>query len=93
MQASSKDTICALATPPGGAVAIIRLSGDNSLAIAEHVWSPLHGGGLGAESPRRLLMGSMGGIDASCLAVYMPGPNSYTGEDVVELQLHGGRAA
>ncbi len=93
MQASSKDTICALATPPGGAVAIIRLSGDNSLAIAEQVWSPIHGGGLGAESPRRLLIGSMGGIDASCLAVYMPGPNSYTGEDVVELQLHGGRAS
>lgn len=32
-------------------------------------------------------------IDASCLAVYMPGPRSYTGEDVVELQLHGGPVA
>ncbi len=89
----TEDTICALATALGGAVAVLRLSGPKSRAIANCLW---HGRKLLSKSdPRKLQLGVLSDlqgtvIDASCLAVYMPGPNSYTGEDVVELQLHGG---
>jgi tRNA modification GTPase len=89
----STDTICALATAVGGALSIIRLSGDDAVAIAGRVWrgSPP----LAAQPARRLSLGSLRGADGSvidpqCLAVVMPGPHSYTGEDVVELHCHGG---
>jgi len=90
------DTICALATAPGGAVAIIRLSGPQALPVAVAIW---HGQrDLTTTAPRTLLTGNLvlpdgNMLDAECLAVYMPGPHSYTGEDVVELQAHGGSCA
>ena len=90
---SDHDTICALATAVGGAIAVIRLSGSEAIQVAERVWQ---GERRLAEAPARQLLlgrllGSEGeGIDPQCLAVRMPGPNSYTGEDVVELQCHGG---
>ena len=94
--ASSSDTICALATAPGGAVAILRLSGEGSLPVARALWRgrPLDAPG----DARRMLLGRLqnragGCLDASCLGVYMPGPRSYTGEDVVEFHLHGGAVA
>ena len=82
------DTIGAVATPRGnGPVGIIRLSGPDSLAIAV----ALSGSEL---TPRyahyRSFLDSEGhAIDAG-LAIYFPGPNSFTGEDVVEIQGHGG---
>ena len=90
---SDYDTICALATAVGGAVAVIRLSGPEAVLVAERVWQ---GERRLADGPaRQLLLGKLRGsegegIDPQCLAVRMPGPNSYTGEDVVELQCHGG---
>ncbi len=95
---SLQDTICAPATAPGGAVSILRLSGPQSLSVARRLWSGERD--LGApENARRLLLGRLGDeasgscLDASCLAVFMPGPRSYTGEDVVEFHLHGGAMA
>ncbi|NMA45583.1 MAG: tRNA uridine-5-carboxymethylaminomethyl(34) synthesis GTPase MnmE [Lentisphaerae bacterium] len=87
------DTICAIATAVGGAVSIIRLSGPDAVAVAGRVW---HGRvALSALPARQLTLGSLrrtdgGVIDPQCLAVVMPGPHSYTGEDVVELHCHGG---
>lgn len=86
----SKDTIAAIATPPGrGGIGIIRLSGPAALAIAQVVLAR-----EAALPPRQAVFGSFrdaGGnaIDEG-LALYFQGPHSFTGEDVVELQGHGG---
>ena len=72
---------------------MIRLSGAESAAIASQLWK---GHIILAELPPRvltlgqLLQASGEVIDRECLAVRMPGPHSYTGEDVVELHCHGG---
>lgn len=89
------DTIAALCTAPGGALAIIRISGPDALLIAEKVWSGSRP--LSQEPPRRLSFGfsldGSGRRGESCMAVYMPAPASYTGENVVEIQCHGGNYA
>jgi len=82
------DTIAAIATARGnGPVGIIRLSGPNSLTIA----LALSGSEL---TPRyahyRSFLDSEGQAIDSGLAIYFPGPNSFTGDDVVEIQGHGG---
>ncbi|NWN83995.1 MAG: tRNA uridine-5-carboxymethylaminomethyl(34) synthesis GTPase MnmE [Halomonas sp.] len=82
-----QDTIAALATPPGrGGVGIIRISGPLCTAIAEamvgHSPAPRHA----HYGPFR----SDGGVIDEGLALFFPGPNSFTGEDVLELQGHGG---
>ena len=82
------DTIAAIATARGnGPVGIIRLSGPDSLAIA----LALSGSEL---TPRyahyRSFLDSKGQTIDSGLAIFFPGPNSFTGEDVVEIQGHGG---
>ncbi len=82
------DTIAAIATARGnGPVGIIRLSGPDSLAIAY----ALSGSEL---TPRyahyRSFLDSEGHAIDSGLAIYFPGPNSFTGDDVVEIQGHGG---
>ena len=84
------DTIAAPASAVTGAVAVIRISGPDALAAANRVWR----GRSRLDDPaniRRMLLGKVG--DAPTLAVYMKGPHSYTGDDVVELQCHGGAAA
>ena len=82
------DTIAAIATARGnGPVGIIRLSGPDSLAIA----LALSGSEL---TPRyahyRSFLDSEGQTIDSGLAIFFPSPNSFTGEDVVEIQGHGG---
>jgi tRNA modification GTPase len=90
----SEDTIVAPATPPGtGAVAIVRLSGPRAIQIAAALWHPL--GRVAPRRPRRLSLGEIrdprtGAILDRAMCVVMPGPASLTGEDVVELQCHGG---
>ncbi|RFF26782.1 MULTISPECIES: tRNA uridine-5-carboxymethylaminomethyl(34) synthesis GTPase MnmE [unclassified Wenzhouxiangella] len=84
---SPTETIVAIATPPGqGGVGVVRLSGPDSRAIAEKL-----GGKL--PSPRnaslRTLRAPGGETLDSGLVIVFPGPNSFTGEDVVELQGHG----
>jgi len=86
------DTIAAFATALGGAVAVIRISGPQAVELAHRVWT----GTAPLTSPpfRVLRLGSArnahGPLDGEVLAVHMPGPHSFTGEDVVELHCHGG---
>ena len=90
------DTIVAPATPPGtGAIAIVRLSGPRAIAIARDLWHPLARADFAALAPRRLYLGEIRDpatgvpIDRAMLAVF-PAPRSLTGEDVAELNCHGG---
>jgi len=83
-----QDTIAALATPPGrGGVGIIRVSGPAAAAIAESVLGQLprsrHAEYLPFNAADRQV------IDSG-LALWFPRPHSFTGEDVLELQGHGG---
>lgn len=85
------DTIAAICTGTGGAIAIIRISGTGATAAANAVWTGKSV--LDRSQARRMLLGqarlSRGGTD-TVLAVYLPGPTSYTGEDIVEIHCHGG---
>ncbi|MEX1668069.1 tRNA uridine-5-carboxymethylaminomethyl(34) synthesis GTPase MnmE [Zhongshania guokunii] len=92
MENSYQDTIAAIATPPGkGGVGIVRVSGPKALEIGERLLGKTnlkpryaHYGSFfeaSEDGPRSLDQG---------IALYFPGPNSFTGEDVLELQGHGG---
>ncbi len=89
-----QDTIVAPATAPGqGAVAIVRLSGPRALAILDSLWKPLRSG-IKPE-PRKMVLGEIidpatGAILDRAIAVRMPAPRTFTGEDVAELHCHGG---
>lgn len=89
---NTTDTIAAIATGTGGAINIGRISGPGALAVANRVWSGRRPLGADPEDNRRLLFGHTTGGDTA-LAVFMPGPASYTGDDVVEIQCHGGNMA
>jgi len=88
------DTIAAIATPPGqGGIAIVRLSGPEALSIVGRLFSTADPDA--ALEPRRVHVGRLlerpGGAPVDQVLVFaMPGPRSYTGEDVVEVQCHGG---
>ncbi|MDR1733077.1 MAG: tRNA uridine-5-carboxymethylaminomethyl(34) synthesis GTPase MnmE [Synergistaceae bacterium] len=92
------DTIAAIATAWGEAgIAIVRLSGSASLDLARGVLSfpkETPDGDLNFLPPRlmrlALLLDETDRPIDQVLAVYFPGPKSYTGEDVVELHTHGG---
>ena len=91
---ASKDTIAAIATPMGrGGIGIVRISGPAAHQILERVFIPR--GGAKAMEPRRLAYGEIydrehqAALDQA-MAVFMPAPHSFTTEDVVELQCHGG---
>lgn len=86
-------TIAAIATPPGkGGVAIIRMSGKNPLEIAEKLFTPVGKTKVADFQPYRMYPGRIDGGNFTDygLCVYFKGPSSYTGEDVVEFQCHGG---
>ena len=90
------DTISAIATALGvESIGVIRLSGPDSLAIADRIFAGREK--PGKDNARKLLYGHIldwkGQPIDEVLAVYMPGPHSYTGEDVCEIQCHGGRQA
>lgn len=81
------DTIAAIATPPAlGAIAILRLSGDEALTIATKVFKAKKMSNRTMHYGEFVVSGSV--IDNG-LGVYMKAPNSYTGEDAVELFCHG----
>lgn len=99
-QRPEPETIAAIATPPGaGGVGIIRLSGPRAAMAAREIFRPsspdfqvftpryMHHGHLYLPGPH----GQEVLLDEA-LVVQMPGPHSYTGEDVVEFHCHGGRA-
>ncbi|WP_045217417.1 tRNA uridine-5-carboxymethylaminomethyl(34) synthesis GTPase MnmE [Desulfonatronovibrio magnus] len=87
------DTITAIATPIGtGSVGIVRISGSMSLTIA----AKLHWKGRTSFKPYHLthawIKDSAGHVLDEVLMCYMPGPGSYTGEDVIEINCHGNPA-
>ena len=88
LSALDGDTIAAIATAPGrGGVGIIRISGAKAHCIGQAI--------SGIElRPRYALFTSFQSGDGTLLdagiSLYFPGPKSFTGEDVVELQAHGG---
>ncbi|WP_136247201.1 tRNA uridine-5-carboxymethylaminomethyl(34) synthesis GTPase MnmE [Halomonas borealis] len=83
----SQDTIAALATPPGrGGVGIIRVSGPACRSIAASLLGHCPAPRYALYAPFR---GDHGMIDEG-IALFFEGPNSFTGEDVLELQGHGG---
>jgi tRNA modification GTPase len=87
------DTIVAPATAPGiGAVAIVRLSGPRAFEILDAIFRPLR---ASARRPRTLCLGEVvdpatGARIDRALAAMMPAPASLTGENVAEVQCHGG---
>jgi len=89
----NQDTIVALATPSGaGAIAVIRLSGDKALAIAEAQFKSVSGKLLSKQKTHTIHLGHIidgeRTIDEVLVSVFK-NPNSYTGEDVVEISCHG----
>lgn len=90
-----EENISAIATPPGkGGVAIIRLSGGSPLSIAEKMFVPAGTVAVKDFEPYRLYPGRIDGgtFTDYGLCVYFRAPASYTGEDVVEFQCHGGES-
>ena len=88
MQQNTQDTIAAIATPSGnGGVGIIRISGTLAIEIAKKLTDH-------SISPRQAQFTSFkdddGTVIDSGIFLYFPNPASYTGEDIVELQGHGG---
>ena len=84
----ANDTIAAQATAPGRAgVGIIRVSGPQASAIAQAVLGRVPKARVAEYLPFRAADQSV--LDQG-IALYFPGPNSFTGEDVLELQGHGG---
>src|SRR5665647_1852616 len=92
---TSGDTITAISTPPGeGGIGIVRLSGDHAQEIAQKVLS-LPGCKTGNMQPRQVYYGYLkdpasGRCVDEVISFYFAAPHSYTGEDVVEIQTHGG---
>ena len=89
------DTISAVATALGeGSIGIIRISGEKALSIGDKIFQAASKKNLSAYPVNTLVYGHVYDLDGSLvdevLAVYMKAPRSYTAEDVVELQCHGG---
>ena len=87
-QTTETDTICAIATPPGvGGVGVIRISGPLSTSIAQQMTSI-------SLKPRTAhfarFLDEQGRVLDSGIVILFSAPASFTGEDVVELQAHGG---
>ncbi|HKI99377.1 MAG TPA: tRNA uridine-5-carboxymethylaminomethyl(34) synthesis GTPase MnmE [bacterium] len=94
MALRSEETIVAIATPLGvGGVGIVRLSGPRAVAIVDGFFRPAHGEPLAGSRSHLLRYGwvmAEGHPVDEVLAVVMRAPHSYTREDVVEVQGHGG---
>lgn len=88
MSKAARDTIAQVATPPGqGGIAIVRISGAGALRVARQLF------GRSEWESHRLYYGHIahqGERLDEAMAVWMQAPRSYTREDVVELQCHGG---
>lgn len=88
------DTIAAVSSPRGtGGVAVIRISGDGSLAVADKMLETYKKQPLGELVPAKLYRCTVkgeGGIIDDCMCTYFKSPSSFTGEDTVEIYCHGG---
>lgn len=89
----SSDTICALSSAAGRAgIAVIRISGPGTLGVLSRLT------GAEAFAPRRASLSELrdpetGGMLDRGIVLWFPAPRSFTGEDVAELHIHGGRAS
>ena len=88
LSARGGDTIAAVATPPGrGGIGVVRVSGPAARHIAQSITGRV-------PEPRHAQLTSFqtatGQLIDQGIVLYFPGPHSYTGEDVLELQGHGG---
>ena len=92
---NQEECICALATPAGGAIGIIRLSGNNAITITDQVFTAASGKSLTDVKPNTLHYGEIkdkngNTIDDVMVSVFKA-PHSYTGEDSTEISCHGSR--
>ena len=91
-EVSAPPTIFALSTAPGrAAIAVFRVSGTRARTVLAEI------AGIAAPAPRRATRARLrdpatGETLDDGIAIWFPGPASYTGEDMAELQVHGGRA-
>ncbi len=87
------ETIVALSTPEArSAIAVVRLSGDGAIAVADRVFRARNGKPLSSHAGYTAALGdviSQGEILDEAVALVMREPKSYTGEDVVEISCHG----
>lgn len=88
-----QETIVALATPSGaGAIAIIRLSGKDAITIAADVFQSVSGKDITKQKTHTIHLGHIvdnGKVYDQVLLSIFKGPNSYTGENVIEISCHG----
>lgn len=89
----TEKTIVAISTPIGvGGISIVRMSGKNAITIADKLFSTKKGIKPSDFNNRELVLGKFNGSVAkdNCLCVVFRAPNSFTGENMVEFQCHGG---
>ncbi|NGX84705.1 tRNA uridine-5-carboxymethylaminomethyl(34) synthesis GTPase MnmE [Aequorivita sp. KMM 9714] len=87
------DTIVAMATPAGaGAIAVLRLSGPEAITIASSIFTSVSGKSLAEQKTHTVHLGHIKDgekiIDEVLVSIFK-NPNSYTGEDVIEISCHG----
>ena len=90
------DTIAAISTPLGeGAIAIVRLSGEQAIEIAEKIFRSPNGKSLASQASHTIHYGHLvdprnGEVVEEVMLSLMKGPKTFTREDVVEINCHGG---
>ena len=87
------DTIVALASPSGaGAIAVIRISGNDAIAVSKSIFNSVSGKDITKQKTHTLHLGHIVDdtkvIDQVLLSIFK-GPNSYTGENTIEISCHG----
>ena len=88
------DTIAAISTGNQvSAIGIVRVSGEKSVLLADHLFTPYAGAGMQTQPDRKLVYGVLrdteGALLDICMCTVSRAPNSYTGEDTAEFQCHG----
>lgn len=92
MENISQDTICAIATAPGGALGIIRISGNNTFSCLEKIFFPLGKTPLCERKNHEAVFGKIidrDNILDEVLVTIFRNPHSFTGEDSAEISCHG----
>ena len=88
-----EDTICAPATPAGGAISVIRISGAKAIGIAGSLFTPKSGKSLAQRAAGTVAFGDISDAEGETLdevlVTLFRAPHSYTGEDSVEISCHG----
>lgn len=89
----NKETIVAISTgASSGAISIVRMSGENAIKIADQLFSTAKNKTASDLTPRMLTLGTVktSAFDEQAMCVVFKAPFTYTGEDLVEFQCHGG---